>query len=459
MTHEKDKGKKNRIISGLLCLLATVLLAGCGVGTGEKEAASPTPARSDTGFMLTGPDSYDSADTAILVGRNDEESTLTFLNLELGRRYTLTLDGTTRFYDKYGESLTLAQLERGDIVDITFLKSKKHLTTLKISSEAWAYEGVERYEINSVRGEMTIGSQVYKLTDNTQYLSDNRDIEQMDISPSDVINVLGIGNQILTVRIEKGHGYLRLENDENFVGGWIEVGQSVIQRISEDMLLLVPEGSFDVNISHRGGGGIKRVVIRRNEETVLDIGDLEIPEPQQGMVLFSLSPSSAELYIDGSFVDPSGPVMLEYGLHQIIARAQGYQSVTQYIRVGQPSVGINVVLDSIEEEAEEDPAEEEDPDDNEVTTDYYKVYIDGPEGVEVYVDGSYVGTSPCSFAKTAGNHVVTLRKTGYVTRSYSIAVDSSEKDISYSFAELVDAATAGDSSISDVWNEILDALN
>lgn len=73
---------------------------------------------------MTGPESYDSADTAILVDQNAKENTLTFLNLELGRRYTLSMDGTTRMYDKYGQSMSLDQFAVGDIVDITFLKSK-----------------------------------------------------------------------------------------------------------------------------------------------------------------------------------------------------------------------------------------------------------------------------------------------------------------------------------------------
>ena len=50
------------------------------------------------------------------------------------------------------------------------------------------------------------------------------------------------------------------------------------------------------------------------------------------MVLFTLNPSGTELYIDGAKVDASLPVTLEYGLHQLIARAEGYQSVTRYIR-------------------------------------------------------------------------------------------------------------------------------
>ena len=458
MTGERNTGKTMGIKSGIWGVLTALFLASCGTGK-EAVEPSPTPQRVDTGFILTGPDSYDSADTAILVGRDDRESTLTFLNLELGRRYTLALDGTTRLRDKYGQSISLGQLNRGDIVDITFLKEKKHLTTLQLSPQAWIYEDVENYEIDPVRREMTIGSEIFKLTENTQYVSGSQSMEEADLTPMDVVSVLGLDSQVLTVRVEKGHGYLRLENDENFIGGWIEVGQSVIQRISEDMLLLVPEGTFDVLISHRGGGGAKTVTIRQNQETVLDIGDLEIPEPQTGTVLFSLSPASAELYVDGSPVDASGPVTLEYGLHQIIARAEGYQSITQYIRVGQASTGFQVTLEAVEEESPEKTQAPEVSGGDEVTTDYYKVFIDGPEGVEVYLDGRYVGTSPCPFEKTAGDHVITLRKSGYVTRSYHITVDSENKDISYSFAELADSATAGADSVSDAWNDILDMLN
>lgn len=460
----KNESRKKRKAAWILGVIAALSLTACSSPfSGVNRQQDPSPTRAETGFEVTGPDSYDSADTAILVDWSTSDQTLTFLNLELERRYTLSLDGTTRFYDKYGDAIAIGQLQKGDIVDITFLRSKKHLTTLQLSPQAWAYEGAERYEINTVRNEVSIGSEVYKLTSNTQFVSEDRSIESMDLNPSDLLTFLGIGSQVLTVRVEKGHGYLRLENDENFVGGWIEVGQAKIQRITDNMLVLVPEGSYQVNISHKGGGGVKNVVINRNEETVLDIGDLEIPEPQYGMVLFSLNPTSAELYIDGSLVDPSGPISLEYGLHQMIARAEGYQSVTQYFRVIQESVGINVELDASETgQDEEEKKEEENPEESspeQITENYYQVFIDAPENVEVYLDGNYMGISPCSFPKTVGTHVVTLRKTGYTTRSYTIEVDDAAKDISYSFADLVSSSATLDRSITEIWDSILGALN
>lgn len=460
MIDKRNTGRKKtgvlKVRGSILFTVALMLLTSCSKplsgGSGEQESQSSSSTEADIGFIATGPDSYDSADTAILVDADEQAKTVTLLNLDVGRRYTLSMDGTTRFYDKYGDGISFSQIQMGDIVDVTFLRSQKHLTTMKLSPSVWSYSNVERYEINSVRGEVSIGSEIYKLTSNTQYLSEKKTIDVSDINAVDILSFQGIDSQVLSVRVEKGHGYLRLANDENFVGGWIEIGQASIQRITEDMLLLVPEGSYQVNVSNKGGGGTKHVVINRNEETELDIGDLKIPEPQYGIVLFSLSPSKAELYIDGSPVDASQPIKLLYGIHQIIARAEGYQSVTQYIRVGQESAGINVVLDKnpTEEKPESSSSESQSPTD--AVTDYYKVYIDAPEGVEVYLDGNYVGISPCSFRKSAGKHVITLRKTGVGTRSYTVQVDDKERDISYSFADLAEGSS---SSLDDIVSDIL----
>lgn len=440
MTQKKKeaRNKKRNWVSVIAAILVMVSATACSLpfqGGGTTTEPTPSPERVDTGFIVTGPESYDSADTAILVGRDEKENTLTFLNLELGRRYTLSIDGTTRMYDKYGQSLSLEQFEKGDIVDITFLKSKKHLTVMQLSASAWSYTNAERYELNMIRRELTIGNEVYKLTDNTQYLSDNRSIELMDLNPSDVLSFQGIDSEVLTVRVDKGHGYLRLVNDENFVGGWIEIGESQIRKITEDMLLTVPEGSYQVNISNKGGGGIKTVVINRNEETCLDIGDLEIPEPQYGMVLFSLSPSNAELYIDGTKTDASAPVSLEYGMHQLIVRAENYHSVTRYISVAQESGGFDIVLDPVNDDTEDSSSSTSSS--TQTSTNYYKVYVDAPEHAEVYLDGNYIGISPCNFKKTAGAHTVTLRRTGYVTRSYTVEIDDEAKDLTLSFADLV----------------------
>lgn len=432
---KEDKGRAwSRVPLILLVLSVVFLIAVCLLEPKEEQSASEGQISSSVvgeTVNTAKPGTYDSADTAVLVAINESENTLTFLNLEVEKKYTLTMDGATKIYDKYGDTLSLSQIQPGDVVDITFLKDAKKLTGLQLSGSSWSYSNVENYEIDMTKSEISVGSQVYKISDLTQYFSQGSPIELMDLNKADVLSLQGIGSRILSIRVEKGHGYLRLQNDEHFIGGWIEIGQSQIQKITKDMLLLVPEGSYQVTISNNGGGGVKNVVIYRDEETTLDIGDLEVPNPETGLVLFSLTPSDADLYIDGIQVNSSYPLVLEYGLHQMIVRAEGYQSITQYIRVSQASAGINVVLE--EESEENDDTEEVE---TTTTTDYYKIYIDAPQSAEVYVDGNYIGIAPCSFPKEEGSYIITLRRDGYETRSYTITVDASEKDLSYSFADL-----------------------
>ena len=447
---DKKYSKTKQTVVSLL-LVTVMSFAGCGQaaspGADTEAQMTSTPAaiaqaeRIDTGFVVTNPDSYDSADTAVLVDINNVDNTVTLLNLDLGKRYTLSMDGTTRFADKYGKAISLSQLQEGDIVDVTFLKSQKHLTSMQLAQTAWQYEDVEHYEMNTVRNEVAIGEEVFQLSKDTQYFSQGHSIEKMDLNPADILTFHGIDSTVLSVTVEKGHGYLRLVNDENFVGGWLEIGQTQIVRITEDMLVTVPEGSYQVDISYNGGGGTKNVVINRNEETTLDIGDLEVAEAQYGMVLFSLNPSDAELYIDGSQVDASQPVTLEYGIHQIIAKADGYKSLTQYLRV-QLDKADSDSEDSTESSSSSSSSATESTSTADTTTTYYRVHIDAPENVEVYLDGNYVGISPCSFKKTSGSHVITLRKSGYETRSYTVQVDEEEKDVSYSFVDLTASSSS-----------------
>lgn len=428
--------RRKRAITGILLLLGAMgLMTACGQWRGGPAgpSAAPAPTREPQGtaFVVAGPHSYDSADTAVLIKKDGKEGTVTLLNLDVGRTYTLSVEGTSYLYDKYGEAVSLEQIVPGDIVDVTFLRSKKKLNTMQLSPSSWVNASASRYEINLQRREVTIGEDVYKLTGDTIYLSQGMRIEAMDLNPADVLTFKGLGSSILSINVERGHGYLRLQNDENFIGGFMEIGQTNIRRIEEDMLLTVPEGSYQVNISKRGGGGTKQVTIRRGEETTLDIGDLEVPEVQYGTMFFTLNPSQAKLYIDGEKADPAEPVNLEYGIHQLIVRANGYKTITTYIRVAQPSGGLDITLDAVDDDKDNEDQEKKDK------LAQYKVFVDAPENAEVYLDGNYMGIAPMSFAKSEGSHIITLRRSGYETRSYTVSIDGEYKDITYSFAELV----------------------
>lgn len=419
----------------VVCLwVLCFILAGCGSSQPEQ-----TQKELDTGFIPARAGMYDSEDLALVKQVNKRNNTIIFYNMVRQKNYTLNFDGTTAFYDKYGSALTIDQIKEGDIATIRFLKEKKALALLQKSDTSFLLEDVTNFTINEKTNEMVIGDQTYRLEDNLFIYSDGEQVEIMDINQVDTLRVQGIDHTVYSICIDKGHGYLRLKNDEYFWGGWIEVGNTIIQKVKEDMLLVVPEGKYDVLLTNKGISGSKRVTINRDKETELDIGDLKKEEDQKqyGTLIFVVTPDTASVYIDGKEVDISLPVQVEYGIHQMMAKADGYQTVIQYIKVGQESATIQIELEVDDGNSVSSNTTSTTTESDTVSTTTGKITIDAPSGAEVYVDGTYIGIAPCSFQKTSGVHVITLRKDGYVTKSYTINVTDTETNENMSFSALV----------------------
>lgn len=449
------RSKMYKRLSGILTaiMILALVITGC-----TSEASNIGHAKEDdqkttigTDFVVAEVGSYDSADTAIVMSVDAEIEYITFMNIATGKQYTLSYDGTTYVKDKYESPMTMSQIKAGDIVDITFLKSKKRLASVQLSQDAWVYTGVENYDLGGINKTATIGSNTYSLPDDVVVISEGQRKEVMDIVEKDVLTVSGIGHSIYSISVEKGHGYLRLSNDSALIGGWIEVGNAVIQQITENMLLAVPEGNYQVVLSNGNSSSVKEVTIERNKEVILDVGDVVKEEDKTGKILFSVDPSTATVSIDGEEVDISKEVELSYGIHKVHMEAEGYQTLTKYIQVGSAYASISFTMEEGEADEDSDSVSDNSSSDeveNAVTGN--KVYIDAPKDVEVYMDGSYVGVAPVNFAKVTGSHTITLRKTGYESRSYTIYLYDDGEDVTYSFADLVATGetVSGNSSIT-----------
>ena len=415
----------------------------------------------DTGFSASTVGSYDSADTAVVMTVDQDNSGIIFMNMDTGRQYTLYYDGTTYVTDKYDGPMSISQIRAGDVVDVNFLKGKRQIASIKQSPDAWVYDSIDNYDLGGLNKTASIGNSTYSLPDEAVILSEGKRVEAMEIVSQDLVTIRGIDRKIYSVNVERGHGYLRLRNEQALIGGWIEVGNKVIREISEDMLLVVPEGRYQVALSNGGVSSIKDVVIERDRETVLDVSDIEIVQDKTGRILFTVNPAGADVSIDGELTDISSPVELPYGIHKIHMEADGYDSLTKYIQVGSEYAKISFELEEKKEEEaptisgndltvppleekeipelEYAPVKDPEPSvsDNTISaTKSNKVYIDSPKGVEVYLDGNYVGIAPVSFKKNAGKHTITLEKSGYKKKSYTIYLYNDGEDVTYSFSEL-----------------------
>ena len=445
--------------------LVLMLLCACG-GAAQNNASSPAAVVKEDSISDS---SLEAEDTAVFMGSDAASGAVTLMSADNGMKYELSTDDMTAYTDQFGEICVLEQFVPGEIFDVTLSVHSKKLLSMKKKAEAFEKDGIESYSINMNRGVFDAGDEKYRITDRSVILRDGQESTIDDIETGDVLDIRGINKDILSIVIESGAGHVRVTGTEYFKGGWLQIGKSIIKPITDDMLVDVPEGDYDLTVIYHGHGGTRHISVKRGEETQVDVSDLKGELIKSGRITFTVTPPDAmpEIKINGEEIDYLQPVELEYGVYSLAVSAEGYQTVSEKISVGQEMANLEIELEKASEasadrassssttsssssrstvsvpaaptapsQAKEYLEKTESGNAVSTTTGSGRLYIDAPTGAEVYYDGSYKGIVPCNFSKTAGTHVITLREDGYETRTYTITLDSSTDNETYSFNEL-----------------------
>lgn len=435
----KKKENIQKITQLALCSLC-LILTGCGAASLAQE--STFESAYENGGEEEPLNIFTSSASVIVAAIREEDQSLSLFEIDRYESMDLGYDGATIIQDKYGSPMSIAQLKEGDIAEITYNKDLARLGAITLSGDAWRYEGISKYSFNQGNGSITIGEESYGLESNVFAFSSGRPIEVDQIIHQDVLTFSGMGNKVMSITVDQGHGYLELINDEALLGGWIEVGQTLISQIAPDMLLTIPEGAYTVRLSGEGIEETRDVIIERDKITSLDLGDIEIPAPDSGVVIFEITPSNARVSVDNESVKTTYPVRLSLGLHMVTAEASGYDSLSQYIQVdGNDTLTVKMDL-----------AEQTTVSGNSISSDNENegahITIEAPAGADVYQDNLYMGIAPVTYDKTPGEHTITLRKTGYITRSHIITVPDDGRDSTYSFPDLDPEGAYGQNTVS-----------
>lgn len=405
----------------------SLLLTGCGnIGLAQEATFESAYENKEEEEPV---DIYLSGATVIVESVKEEEQVIDLYMADRNESRSFTYTGATTIQDKYGSAMSMAQLNPGDIADIKYNSELERIGSIVLSPDAWNHEGISRYDLDIGNGSASIGDETYSMSSNVRFYSDGKSIDADQIIQQDVLTFRGKGSTIMSVVVNQGHGYLKLQNDQAVIGGWIEVGQTLISQIAPDMLFVVPEGNYTVRFSGTGIEESREVTIERNKETLLDLGDIEIPQPEKGLVTIQVTPESAQVFIDENKVEITYPIRLPVGLHQITAKASGYDTVSEYFQVDGENITVKLDL----EESKTVSGNSISNKDEEKTA---KITINTPADTEVYQDNLYMGIAPVTYTKTSGSHTITLRKQGYITRSYNIEVADDDKDVTYSFPDL-----------------------
>lgn len=312
-------------------MAALLLLGGCQTVQSKNQAEQ---AKENQAEDVSWAQKYDSEDTGVFIGLNEEAKTITIKKIDSGEKLEVNYTGGTDIIDKYQSEIAIKQLQVGDIINIYYNQADKTIRKIEISPDSWEYTDVTNLTFDQTEKIMYIAEVKYRYGDNFTLLSNGEEINLLDLNAMDIVTVKGFNKKIYSVIVTRGHGYISLENDETFIDGWIDIGQESAKPITKDMIVIASEGNHRVTVAKDRSGGTKNVTVKRNEKTVVDVGDLKSETPKSGSIKFTITPSGASLYIDGVKKDYSEVVVVDYGVHSIVVRAEGRSDYTQTIVVG-----------------------------------------------------------------------------------------------------------------------------
>ena len=375
--------------------------------------------------------------TGVIVNVDKELGQVTVRELDYDVDTILDYNAASEIIDKYGVQITGDELQPGQIMDVIYNPGTSKVISMSIPEDVWEYQEVDEFSFDSEESAMNFAGKKYQYTDWTYFSSLDGKIQMMELNDNDVVTVRGIGIKVYSVTRTKGHGYIRLANYSYFTGGTVNVGNSIILPVTDNMLIAAGEGSY-------------HVTVKDGAETKLDFSEYRTEVKNAGNITFEIEPYGADLYINGSAVDYSSPVALNYGEYNIRVEMTGYTTYTGVLDVEKAESIIKI--DLIDENASvsasststpkpSDKADSQKDNDNVTTKKIdsdHTITVSSPEGAEVYLDNVYKGLAPCSFTKVIGSQTITLSKPGYQTKSYSVDVLDDDKNVKLGFSELAE---------------------
>lgn len=313
-----------------LCFCAVILVfASCAQSAPQGNVSYRTPgtpaASADASGSAT---NTSSLNKVYIIEENDRKNDkLTVMNVVSLQEFRYPYTVLTEFLDKYGDTASVDDFKPG--MPITFDAGGRYgtLTTVQKSDSLWERDDVTNYSFDESQEMMKIGNTEYHLPTTALFLDGNTITSLDDIETGvDSLRVVGNDKEIVSVAVDKGHGYLTLTDTKLFDGSLIEIGTTDIEEVSDGKSIALPVGTYNVTIANNGWGGTKKVRIKKNVDSYLSLDSMKGSGPKKCRLTFEIGVKGAKIYLDGKEVRKNKEMSVNYGDHNLTVVADGYDT-------------------------------------------------------------------------------------------------------------------------------------
>ena len=458
------------------------LLICCGVFSGCNSMGSTNKKPVKPITQETTKDAKDKKILCVVTGIDEANSLIEFYKVDTEETNRYSYDAGTKVLTKAGRDISIQSVPKGGVVDLYYDPNTYIISKVQISKEkkVWENSKVTSFFVDETTKSLKVGTSLYYFKDDVYVVSDGKEISIKQLTQGDTLIVRGIDNRIISIEVDRGHGYLTLEGEDIFIGGLVDVGGTMVKVIEEDMLLIVPEGVYKVEVRKDNTIAEKYVTIVRGEQCIADFSDVAANVTTTGSIKFNVNIKDAKLYIDNIGRNHLNTLTLTTGKHTIVVMADGYNTYKSTIEVEAGHKSIDIILNVDEESetgTEKETASKEEPTTQEgeketttqgneketasqeaeqetttqsgetekptsgavgeqetIVSKINDVTIIGPVGGLVYFDSEYKGVAPVTFDMVTGTHVISIISSGGI-ESYTVTLVEGAADVTYDFSK------------------------
>lgn len=315
----------------ILAMILTFALCGCG----EKKTEDTTEVEESTSEGEKEVVHEELERTSVLTGIDLEKNEMFFRDCVTGEDRRLEYHGGVGIQNTYDKEVLVDNLTLGDVYDVRFYDDTKRLINIRENSAAVTHKQIEKFSADKTNNKAMYKGTTCKMSKYIVAFDNNEIIDVSEVNKEDEITITFYGDKLVSVVVDKGHGYVRLVNHGTYVGGMVEIGYDVVVPVTNDMLVTVREGDYTLRINKGSFNNSKRVNVIRNRESMVDISDIAVPS---GVINFVVTPEEAlaTLYVEDVEYDGLAFTGVYGTSYSFVIKAEGYKDYKGSVKVSEP---------------------------------------------------------------------------------------------------------------------------
>jgi hypothetical protein len=361
----------------------------------------------------------------LLISVSSADNKIGVYNIQKDSEISLVMKAGANMKDQYGQTRSLSEFKPGDIVQVAYNPNEMKYSALKISPKAWTEKSVDGLKANAQDKTIAFGNKIYKYDDIliTNYKDAVFDVAELDTM--DVATIKGYNDVIWSIKLEKSHGTLSLNNMDKIKEGSIEIDTNIFKTLDEVDKITVSEGLHKLVVK---GSNIesfaKDIVVEKGKTMVVDLAEVKI---KSGTVSIKTNVIDYKLSVNGEVKLTTEPLVLEYGTYNFRVSKEGYEDVAQDVIVKAENVKLDITLKELQK-----------------TSKVGLLTIDTGTvtGASVYVDNAYLGITPLNVKVEYGEHRVTVKKDGYTDIGVAVTINEQPKNLVFTMHSSSNATTS-----------------